>query len=259
MSELKTCFVICAIGLPGSSERKHADIVLNYLIKPTVEQAGYRVKRADEATSAGMITVDTINDIFDSDLVIADLTFHNPNVFYELGLRHSTKRPTIHIASHDTSLPFDNADHRAVFYEIADWNSHNACRASLTQHVEAIGTGFVTNPVSVAQAHKNDARLTREFEILKNHVAVLEERVGEITQEPAPGHITRDAFKEITRRRQKNIMEIVRSIRQRMDQPHVKFPENRPHASDIIQRLNIIERHLDVNAEERDVAPVLLQ
>jgi len=135
----KRCFVVSAIGAPGSDERKHADLVLNYIIKPVAQKAGYEVSRAYDSRHTGMITVDTINSLLDADIVIADLSFHNPNVFYELGLRHSTKRHTIHIACEDTVLPFDNADHRAIFYDIGDWESHRRTKSRLRQLIQNLG------------------------------------------------------------------------------------------------------------------------
>lgn len=139
-----------AIGEPGSEERKHADIVLNYIIKEAADEAGYDVVRGDDVGRSSMITVDIVNALLDADLVVADLSFHNPNVFYELGLRHSTGRPTIHVASLGTDLPFDNADHRAIFFDVFDWHSHQDARRMLKRQIEAAERNDVTNPVTVA-------------------------------------------------------------------------------------------------------------
>ena len=51
---------------------------------------------------------------FSAGLVVCDLSFHNPNVFYELSLRHSTKRPTIHIIRKRDGIPFDVNDFRTI-------------------------------------------------------------------------------------------------------------------------------------------------
>jgi len=52
-----------------------------------------------------------------SDLVIADLTYHNPNVFYELAVRHLNKKPVIHLIKKGEKIPFDINDRRTIFYE----------------------------------------------------------------------------------------------------------------------------------------------
>ena len=89
------CFVIGPIGKEGSPERKHADLLLNSVIKQVLEADGfgYKVKRADEDADPGMIGNRMISDIIQADLVVADLTDLNPNAFYELGIRHSTEKP----------------------------------------------------------------------------------------------------------------------------------------------------------------------
>src|SRR4051794_19221992 len=99
-TDSKTCFVIGPIGSVGSDPRKHADLLLNLIIKEVLESAefGYRVKRADEDTAPGMINDRVIYDVLNSDLAVADLSFLNPNAVYELGIRHATLKPVIHIA-----------------------------------------------------------------------------------------------------------------------------------------------------------------
>jgi hypothetical protein len=92
------CFVVGPIGKENSDERKHSDMLLNALIKYVLcgQEFAFRVRRADEDTDPGMIGDRIISDIINAELVVADLTGLNPNVFYELGIRHSTQKPTIH-------------------------------------------------------------------------------------------------------------------------------------------------------------------
>ena len=242
MASSKSCFVICAIGIAGSAERKQADLVLNYIIRPVARDAGYEVARADVAARSGMITVDTINALLDSELVIADLSFLNPNVFYELGLRHSTKRPTIHIADSSTKLPFDNADHRAVFFDVGDWHSHEEARKELARQIHACETNDVTNPVTIARAHRNDAYLSQVLDAVGGFLRQLEARIDQLTDEPPPGHVTREAHREITQRHKTEILEIVQAIRQRVDQRHGSHDvRSLPQVGDVLRRLSAIE------------------
>ena len=101
------CFVIGPIGKDGSQERKHSDLLLHSVVKQVLQQEefDYIVKRADEDSDPGMIGDRVVSDIINAELVVADLTDLNPNAFYELGIRHSTERPTIHIAKAGTALP----------------------------------------------------------------------------------------------------------------------------------------------------------
>ena len=79
----KICFYVTPIGDPDSEQRQHADLFLNSIIEPAVEEFGLKVVRADQIGKPGMITAQTIEHVIRARLVIADLSFHNPNVFYE--------------------------------------------------------------------------------------------------------------------------------------------------------------------------------
>jgi len=53
-------------------------------------------------------------------LVIADLSFHNPNVFYEMAIRHFTKLPIIQICRKSDRLPFDVNQVRTIPIDTTD-------------------------------------------------------------------------------------------------------------------------------------------
>lgn len=150
------CFVVGPIGKELTPERKHADLLLNAVIKSvlTNTEFGFTVKRADEDADPGMIGDRVISDIINADLVVADLTDLNPNAFYELGIRHSTEKPTIHMAKAGTQLPFDNVAHRTIFVDLMDWTSTEAARTRLAESVRATRVeGFkVSNPITQANA-----------------------------------------------------------------------------------------------------------
>lgn len=92
--------------------------VIESVIKPLLSQYGYTdIKPSYEINQTGMITTQIINRIIDDDLVIANLTGNNPNVMYELCLRHVVAKPIIHICQTGTNLPFDIKDNRTIFYK----------------------------------------------------------------------------------------------------------------------------------------------
>lgn len=151
-SKQPTCFVISSMGEPGSPVRQQADMVLNSIIKEALPD--FDVKRADELGPVDLITKEIIDAIFSYDLAIADLTFHNPNVFYELGLRHMKELPAIHIASEGTKRVFDTQEVRTIYYNIQDWHSHVSTREEIkvaaAQRMES--DYKVSNPVTQARA-----------------------------------------------------------------------------------------------------------
>lgn len=113
----KTCFVVTAIGQAGSQERIHADKVLTYLIEPVCSELNIQVIRVDRETTNGDINESILNHLKNDDLVIADLTWHNANAFYEFGYRQALGFPVVPIIKHDQRLPFDVISKRTVFYD----------------------------------------------------------------------------------------------------------------------------------------------
>lgn len=114
----KTCFVVTAIGSPGDATNKHSNKVLRNLIQPVCEELGYNVVRVDQESSSGNINDSIINHLKHDRLVIADMTGHNPNAFYELGFREALNLPMIPIIHHGESLPFDVSSNRTIMYSL---------------------------------------------------------------------------------------------------------------------------------------------
>jgi len=111
----KRCFVLAPIGEEGSAERRHSDAVLDMLLRPVLLELGYEAFRGDE--SHGSVIIEAIlQDLATVDLAIADLTFANPNVMFELGVRLAWCLPVIVIAHKRTKLPFDARHFRVILY-----------------------------------------------------------------------------------------------------------------------------------------------
>jgi hypothetical protein len=116
------CFFIAPIGAEDTEHRRHSDAILaSYVEKAlaTVEPK-LRVVRADKITQPGMITKQVLEYLLKSRLVVADLSYHNPNVFYELAVRHATGKPVIHIKRTSDPIPFDNKDFRTIDIAFSD-------------------------------------------------------------------------------------------------------------------------------------------
>ncbi len=110
----KICFYISPIGEEGSEHRSHADLFLGSIVEPALEEFKLKVIRADKIGKAGMITAQILGYIIKSKLVIADLSYHNPNVFYELSLRHACRLPTVQIIRKSDRIPFDLEQFRTI-------------------------------------------------------------------------------------------------------------------------------------------------
>lgn len=112
----KTCFIVTPIGTDDSSTRRSAQGVIDSAIKPVLKELGYKALVAHEMLKIGSITTQVIEQLLNADMVIANLTELNPNVMYELAVRHAKRKPVVAIVEKGTRLPFDLAEERTLFY-----------------------------------------------------------------------------------------------------------------------------------------------
>ncbi len=147
-----SCFVIAPIGEEESETRKRSDKMLKYVIAPVAEERGYEAVRADQISEPGLITSQVIQHVADDDLVIADLSERNPNVFYELALRHALKKPLVQLMAKGERIPFDVAGMRTIEIDINDLDSVESAKESLGEQIEAVEKDpeSIDTPISFA-------------------------------------------------------------------------------------------------------------
>ena len=115
----KICFIVTAIGESGTETRDRADEVFSYLIAPVCEELGYKPVRVDQVDAVDNINETIINYLKTAPMVVADMTGHNPNAFYELGFRQAKELPLVPIIQAGNGLPFDVISQRTVFYNLS--------------------------------------------------------------------------------------------------------------------------------------------
>ena len=116
-------FVVMPFGVKKGFDGQTINFNAIYrdLIKPALELAGFEPFRADEETTTGDILTDMFQELLLADLVIADLSIDNANVFYELGIRHAfRKRGIVHIQSGRAYMPFDIFNVRTIPYHTTE-------------------------------------------------------------------------------------------------------------------------------------------
>lgn len=101
------------------------DVVWKKLLKPALERAGFEAFRADEERRPGDIRSDMFQELLAADLVLADLTIPNPNVWYELGVRHALRDRGVVLVygalpSGESAKAFDVYTDRKLRYGLAD-------------------------------------------------------------------------------------------------------------------------------------------
>lgn len=147
----RVAFVISPIGDPGSHERKRADQILNHIIEPVVSELGYKAVRADTISKPGVITSQIISHLLNDPLVIADLTGQNPNVFYELAVRHTVGKATIQMIQEGERIPFDVSTTRTIQINHQDLDSVDKGKKELRKQIEAVEKNptLVDSPISM--------------------------------------------------------------------------------------------------------------
>lgn len=146
-----TCFVICPIGESNTETRKKSDKVLNCIVRPALQKSGLIAIRSDQLASPGMITTQVIGQILTARLVIADLTEHNPNVFYELAIRHAFRKPVVQILMAGEKPPFDVSGMRTIPYSL-DLEGAIEAKEEIERSIDEVlsDTYEVQSPVTIA-------------------------------------------------------------------------------------------------------------
>lgn len=119
-------------------------------IKPACEAAGAYTERVDEQIFSGSILERIYNQISKADLVVADLSERNPNVFYEVGYAHAIGKTTILLTRNTEDIPFDLKHFPHIIY--------GGSLATLREKLEGTVRWHVQNPV-VAEQSMADVQL----------------------------------------------------------------------------------------------------
>jgi len=270
-SKKPLCFVIGPIGKDATVERKHSDLLLNAVVKHVLQQDefGYLVKRADEDADPGMIGDRVVSDIINAELVVSDLTDLNPNAFYELGIRHSTEKPTIHVAKVGTPLPFDNVAHRTIFVDLADWHSIESARTKLAEAVRIIKQpGYrVSNPITQANAsfkmRQSEDPRDRLFAEVQERLAFLEKSVA--SNSPASlarsSAVVRTQMTEEQRRRSNLLSEIAAKAKEMIKEETSKaemtaiaarLTEEAKQAYDQVSQVRIVNKNIHLDFKDHN-------
>ncbi len=168
-----TCFVITPIGVDNSPQRKRADRLCDDIVLPAIDGCTPElvVERSDRIQSSELITVRVVEEITTARLIIADLVDPNPNVYYELGIAESFRKPIIRFGGREAeALPFDVRDMRTIALpkyddgriDVADAN--RCIRAIREMLPEMLDSGY--RPKSVVALAEKEARFDSLAEML---------------------------------------------------------------------------------------------
>jgi hypothetical protein len=132
-------------------------------IKPACIDAGAHPERVDEQIFQGSIVTRIYNNIAKADIIVADMSGRNPNVFYEVGYAHALNKLVILLTKNVNDIPFDLQDYPHIIYShISDLKS------ALTGRVQ----WFVNNPQKGAELSQTNIELFINGLSLQNHPTI---------------------------------------------------------------------------------------
>ncbi len=205
------CFVIMPFGNPRTNpeQARKLELIYSQWIKPTVESIkglnGVTIvcHRADKELRPEEIITHIIENLVTSELVIADLSGRNPNVFYELGVRHAVNNNTILIAEDLDDIPFDLRGLRTIVYRYEPEHMLKL-KTSLDQAIREIlkEPERIDNPVRRFLYNREVDRLIKQpippgYDVFKNVISEMASLKKEVND-----HVT-----EV-----RNIMRLITSV-----------------------------------------------
>lgn len=124
----KNCFVILPFAGTSSCTESQWSSIFEDLIKPAVEESGYKYICKKSESQSGSLIGHVLDNLNRSELVIADITDKNPNVLYELGIRHALQKKkgfaTIIITQNEDQIP---TDLKGETYKHYGWKTDEEC------------------------------------------------------------------------------------------------------------------------------------
>ncbi len=157
MENKKTCFVVCPISGENTDTRKRSDEVFEFIIKEVCSKFEYECIRVDHLKTNTAITNDILENLKSADIVIADITESNPNVFLEIGYRMALKKDLILIKEKGTNNPFDIHNIRTFEYDLTSLPS-----------VAKIKSDIKDSIINIQRTQKNNLNIQNSDQEINN-------------------------------------------------------------------------------------------
>lgn len=146
---MRTVFLIAPIGHEDSAARQRTNRLEKYILEPALKGLDVRIVRADKINEPGVISRQLMDQLVHAEVVIADITDLNANVFYEMGIRHALGKPILHLRYNDSLIPFDVSDFRTISYGF-DPEDIETCIPMIQAFFTSADEMDVKNPFSVS-------------------------------------------------------------------------------------------------------------
>ncbi len=115
VDHVKTCGIVMPISECDGRQASHWSDVLK-IVQDAATSAGFNARLVSETMESNLIHKEILSNIYNDDIVIVDVSGRNPNVFFELGIRMATQKPTVIVKDDSTAYPFDTGPNRFIEY-----------------------------------------------------------------------------------------------------------------------------------------------
>jgi hypothetical protein len=167
-------------------DQEHWEHVMSTLFEKAIKQAGFKPIRP-AADGANLIHGLIIQNLSSADLVLVDLSTHNPNVFFELGVRTSIDRPIALVRDEHTTLPFDISGINAYRYDsnLLAWELDRA-QEDLAAHIRSSYESCDGhNPlwrkfgltIKASEPDANESPLEAKVDLIAGHLAQIQNKL----------------------------------------------------------------------------------
>lgn len=200
-TEKKTCFVIMPFSDPEGYEPGHFRHIYEYTFVPAIKAAGYEPVRIDDNSVSNLIHSKMFHELVTAPMALCDLTSNNPNVLYELGIRHAFDLPVVLVQEYGQDRIFDIGSitsveyHRSRLYEdvLVD---HETIRDAILQTANAKNKYSIMSLAALSAAKpmtgesvSTEAKMEYFMDQIFKRMSNLERQIGEVkapeTQRPA--------------------------------------------------------------------------
>ena len=198
------CFVLMPFGRKTDATGRITDFdaVYREIIAPAVQAAGLEPIRADEERVGGTIHKPMFERLMLCDYAVADITGANPNVYYELGIRHAMRpRSTVILFAEGTTLPFDIA--LLARHPLPHRRERRAARAEIVRR-----QGGRASSRRRAQIRTTTARCSSCSTTCRGSRSITARPTSSATASTIPGN-TRSAWRPPARRAQPAVKAVV--------------------------------------------------
>lgn len=189
----KVCFVIMPISDVKPYEKGHFWQVYKSIIEPSCQAAGFTPIRADDVKITNYIMIDILRKIIEADMVVCDVSSKNPNVLYELGIRHAFNLPVTLIKDSKTTRVFDIQGLRDIEYDarLTRSNAEEAVKKltdalKITSNIDKGEVNSIIQLLGLRPAQVPSIGIPRETYYVLNAIKEINERTARLERATNP-------------------------------------------------------------------------